>query len=68
MAWIADEIEVEIAVGPMVEKTYTELGQTRRMKVMHDYQCQICGHAIKLPSGPKYVDYHNRLLQEPANA
>lgn len=30
LAWIADEIENEIAVGQLVEKTYTEPGQTRQ--------------------------------------
>jgi len=30
LAWIADEVEAEIAVGRLVEKTYSEPGQTRR--------------------------------------
>ncbi len=44
----------------------TELA--RIVKVMHDYQCQICGHAIKLPSGSRYAEAHHiQPLGEPHN-
>lgn len=42
LAWIADEIEHEIAVGRLVEKTYSEPGQTRRRMAttVQDYDDQ----------------------------
>jgi hypothetical protein len=44
----------------------TELA--RRVKSMHDFRCQICGHVILLPDGSRYAEAHHiRPLGEPHN-
>ena len=44
----------------------TELA--RRVKVMHEYRCQICDHTIELPSGSRYAEAHHiQPLGEPHN-
>lgn len=35
----------------------TELA--RRVKRLHDYRCQICGHSIQLPDGSYYAEAHH---------
>ena len=35
----------------------TELA--RSVKVLHDHQCQICGHCIELPDGSRYAEAHH---------
>ncbi len=32
---------------------------TRRVKALHAYECQICGHTIKLPDGSCYAEAHH---------
>ncbi len=32
---------------------------TRRVKALHGYECQICGHTIKLPDGSRYAEAHH---------
>lgn len=40
----------------------------RRVKVLHGYKCQICGHTIKLPDGSFYAEAHHiQPLGEPDN-
>ena len=44
----------------------TELA--RKVKLLHDYRCQICGYSIKLPSGLQYAEAHHiQQLGEPHN-
>lgn len=35
----------------------TELA--RRVKLIHDFECQICGHTIVLPDGSRYAEAHH---------
>lgn len=42
--------------------TYRILRDTalaRRVKVLHDFKCQICGHSIKLADGVRYAEAHH---------
>jgi hypothetical protein len=44
----------------------TELA--RQVKVLHDFECQICGHTIQLPDGSRYAESHHiQPLGEPHN-
>lgn len=44
----------------------TELA--RRVKSIHRYECQLCGHTIQLPDGNRYAEAHHiRGLGEPHN-
>lgn len=41
---------------------------TLRLKFLHKYKCQICGHTINLPDGRLYVEAHHiKPLGEPHN-
>lgn len=31
----------------------------RRVKMLHDFKCQICGHTIKIPNGGSYAESHH---------
>ncbi|WP_143031422.1 MULTISPECIES: HNH endonuclease [Pseudomonas] len=31
----------------------------RRVKQLHNYQCQLCGHTIVLPDGSRYAEAHH---------
>lgn len=52
-------------------KTYRILRDTelaRRVKALHKYQCQICGHTIQLPNGSMYAEAHHiQPLGDPHN-
>ena len=42
--------------------TYRILRDTalaRRVKVMHNYECQVCGNTIMLPDGSRYAEAHH---------
>lgn len=40
----------------------------RRVKMIHDYQCQICGHTIVFPDGRRYAEAHHiQPLGQPHN-
>jgi 5-methylcytosine-specific restriction endonuclease McrA len=42
--------------------TYRILRDTalaRRVKVLHNYECQVCGHSIVLPDGSRYAEAHH---------
>ena len=42
--------------------------KARRVKLRHNYQCQICGHTIELPNGARYAEAHHiRPLGSPHN-
>jgi hypothetical protein len=44
----------------------TELA--RRVKVIHKFECQICGHTIHLPDGSRYAEAHHvQPLGQPHN-
>jgi hypothetical protein len=51
--------------------TYRILRDTnlaRQVKSLHQYQCQLCGYAIRLPNGLAYAEaHHMRPLGEPHN-
>jgi hypothetical protein len=38
----------------------------RRVKLLHNYECQLCGHTIELPDGSRYAEaHHMRPLGDP---
>ncbi|MFZ2949271.1 MAG: HNH endonuclease, partial [Desulfuromonadaceae bacterium] len=40
----------------------------RRVKIFHDFKCQICGHTIKIPNGGSYAESHHiQPLGQPHN-
>jgi predicted restriction endonuclease len=40
----------------------------RRVKQLHNYECQLCGHTILLPGGGRYAEAHHiQPLGEPHN-
>jgi HNH endonuclease len=51
--------------------TYRVLRDTelaRRVKVIHEFKCQLCGHTIELPDGSRYAEAHHiQPLGEPHN-
>ena len=45
-----------------------DTGLARRIKLLHEFQCQICGLAIDLPNGRRYAEAHHiHPLGEPHN-
>ncbi|MFA5192851.1 MAG: HNH endonuclease [Verrucomicrobiia bacterium] len=51
--------------------TYRILRDTvlaRRIKIIHEFRCQVCGHTIELPDGSRYAEAHHiQPLGEPHN-
>ncbi len=48
--------------GRVETTTYRILRDTdlaRRVKMLHNYECQICGHTIKFPDGSRYAEAHH---------
>ena len=54
--------DIESPTERIETTTYRILRDTalaRRIKSLHDYQCQICGLAIELPNGRRYAEAHH---------
>lgn len=52
----------EVSPDRAATTTYRILRDTalaRRVKVMHNYECQVCGHTIVLPDGSRYAEAHH---------
>ena len=64
---------LDIAKPPERIKTTTyrilrDTAIARRVKLLHQYSCQLCGNAINLPDGSQYAEAHHiRPLGEPHN-
>jgi hypothetical protein len=64
--------DLEVPSTERVESTiYRILRDTAKalyVKNLHNYQCQVCGHTIKLPAGKRYAEAHHiRPLGTPHN-
>lgn len=62
------------AVGPVkrvetiVYRIVRDTPLTRRIKTLHNYECQLCGHVISLPDGSHYAEgHHIQPLGDPHN-
>lgn len=69
----APPVAVDIDVPPGRQETtiYRVLRDSllaRRVKQLHNYECQLCGHTILLPGGVRYAEAHHiQPLGEPHN-
>jgi len=58
---IASDVS-DTTTAKVLTTTYRILRDTelaRRVKVMHDFECQMCGHTIVLPDGTRYAEAHH---------
>ncbi len=62
------------AIGPAerIEATVCRIVRdtllARRIKTLHNHECQLCGHTISLPDGSRYAEgHHIQPLGEPHN-
>ncbi len=64
-------IDIDDSTDRIEVKTYRIIRDTllaRRVKQLHNYQCQLCGHTIVLPDGSRYAEAHHvRPLGTPHN-
>jgi HNH endonuclease len=69
----APPVAIDIAEPPVRQETTTyriirDSILARRVKQMHKYECQLCGHTIQLPDGARYAEAHHvRPLGDPHN-
>ncbi len=46
-------------VATIAYRILRDTALARRVKVMHNYECQMCGHTIVLPDGSRYAEAHH---------
>jgi hypothetical protein len=46
-------------VATTIYRVLRDTKLARRVKMMHAYECQICGHTIQLPDGSRYAEAHH---------
>lgn len=49
----------EERIATLVDRIFRDSDLARRVKKLHRFECQICGHAIALPDGSWYAEAHH---------
>lgn len=49
----------EKRIATLINRIIRDSELARRVKEMHSFECQICGHAIALPDGSWYAEAHH---------
>lgn len=64
-------VDIDVPAGRREITTFRIIRDTvlaRRVKQLHNYECQLCGHTIVLPDGTRYAEAHHiQPLGEPHN-
>ena len=42
-----------------MDRIHRDTAITLKVKKLHNYKCQICGHTIELPDGARYAEAHH---------
>jgi predicted restriction endonuclease len=55
----ASDIAPPERAATTVYRTLRDTALARRVKQIHNWECQICGHFIVLPDGSRYAEVHH---------
>jgi predicted Mrr-cat superfamily restriction endonuclease len=55
----AEDLDPPAKVATTVYRILRDTGKARRVKFLHNYECQICGETITLADGQRYAEAHH---------
>lgn len=58
-AYDIDELSEPKRSSTKVTRIVRDNALTVRLKLLHEYQCQVCGYYIELPGGDRYAEAHH---------